>query len=1451
VNNQAWLAKSALIFLLLLSFRLSAAAAEFSAAGSYVAGKDPSAVAVGDFDGDGKLDAVVANFGSDNVSVLLGNGDGTLRDAHNYRVGSGPQSIAVGDFNSDGKLDLAVATLGSNKLSVLLGNGDGTFRRGVNYHVGMGPQFVAAADFNGDGKLDLAVANSADNQVNLLVGNGDGTFRPAQSYRVGIAPQSIAVEDFNGDGALDLAVTNSGSNDVSVLLGKGDGTFQAVGHCAVGKNPYSIAVGDFDGDGKPDLAVTNHENKNVSVLLGKGDGAFDNVVNYVVGTKAQGLAAGDFNGDRKSGIAVANPDEKSIGMLLGRDGGSLQTGPSFSAGSDPSSVAVGDFNGDGAPDLIVANPKSNTVSVLINSPVIKLSPGSLKFGVRGVGTQSPAMNVTLANSGGAPLKVTSIRLDGKNSRDFAQTSTCPLTPFSLAAYQTCTLNLTFTPSAKGIRKASLSVTDNALGSPHSVALTGGDPTASTTWTGGAGNWSDVSKWTNGVPTNATDALIDSGNPAASSVTLDIGSGQANNLTIDSDDSLSFNNGTELNLNGSNVSNAGTISLNSVGTPTILNFASSATLAGTGTVTVSNNTANQIDGSAVLTNQSTIQGGGMIGPRLTLANQGTINANLTGAALLFSQATGATNTNAATMEATNGATLQLQTSGGGGINNTGGTIKAVGNGSQVQLTGFGTTITGGTLTTSGGGLIVEIAGGISTLSGLTNSGTFSILDGATVNLEGTLTNTGTIQLNAGGNLTTLNAPNNVTLAGTGKVTMSNNGNNHIDGNSPAILTNQSTIQGGGMIGPHLTLANQGTINANLTGAALLFNQATGATNTNTATMEATNGATLQLQTGGGGSINNTGGTIKAVGTGSQVQLTGFGTTITGGTLTTSGGGLIVETAGGISTLSGLTNSGTFSILDGATVNLEGTLTNTGTIQLNAGGNLTTLNAPNNVTLAGTGKVTMSNNGNNHIDGNSPAILTNQSTIQGGGMIGPHLTLANQGTINANLTGAALLFNQATGATNTNTATMEATNGATLQLQTGGGGSINNTGGTIKAVGTGSQVQLTGFGTTITGGTLTTSGGGLIVEPAGGISTLSGLTNSGTFQMLDGSTVNFSGTLTNNGTIQVNSTGNLTTLNAPSNVSLAGTGSVVMNNNPNSTIDGNGGVTFTNQSTIQGGGTIGPHVTFNNKGTLNAVAGDTLNVNGPFLNFSGTTLRGGKYLVTGTLQFTGANIVTNAANVTLSGATPKIIDQNGANGLANFATNAASGSLTLATSKLTTTLGFRNAGTVNISAGSNFIISRGYAQTAGMTTVDGILRARGLINIQAGNVFGTNTLMGSVTSSGTITPGDSPTQTAKLAITGAYTQNSTGSLNTAIAGITPGTQYGQLNVTGAASLNGILNVSLLNGFLPNVGDTFSVLNASSVTGTFATVNGLCIDSSEHFAVTYEATDVLLTVVSGPCT
>src|SRR5207248_3078866 len=121
-------------------------------------------VAVGDFDGDGKLDLAVANFNSANVSVLLGKGDGTFQAPNNFVVGTEPISVAVGDFNGDGILDLATANGidfggGSNNVSVLLGKGDGSFQPAMNLAAGSNPHSVAVGDFNGDGKLDLAVVN--------------------------------------------------------------------------------------------------------------------------------------------------------------------------------------------------------------------------------------------------------------------------------------------------------------------------------------------------------------------------------------------------------------------------------------------------------------------------------------------------------------------------------------------------------------------------------------------------------------------------------------------------------------------------------------------------------------------------------------------------------------------------------------------------------------------------------------------------------------------------------------------------------------------------------------------------------------------------------------------------------------------------------------------------------------------------------------------------------------------------------------------------------------------------------------------------------------------------------------------------------------------------------------------------------------------------------------------
>src|SRR6267143_1107003 len=279
-------------------------------------------------------------------------------------VGRNPTSVTAGDFNGDGKLDLAVTNEGSNNVSVLLGNGDGTFQAAVSYPAGSGPVSVTSGDFNGDGKADLVVANpgAGSNSVSVLLGNGDGTFQAAVSYPAGSVPFSVTSGDFNGDGMLDLAVTNEGSNNVSVLLGNGDGTFRAAADYSVGAQPFSVTAGDFNGDGKPDLAVANAGSNNVSVLLGNGDGTFQAAVSYGVGSSPVSLVSGDFNGDGKLDLAAANESGNNVSVLLGNGDGTFPSPASYGAGLQPWSVTSADFNGDGKPDLAVVNNGSYTVS---------------------------------------------------------------------------------------------------------------------------------------------------------------------------------------------------------------------------------------------------------------------------------------------------------------------------------------------------------------------------------------------------------------------------------------------------------------------------------------------------------------------------------------------------------------------------------------------------------------------------------------------------------------------------------------------------------------------------------------------------------------------------------------------------------------------------------------------------------------------------------------------------------------------------------------------------------------------------------------------------------------------------------------------------------------------------------------------------------------------------------
>jgi Bacterial Ig-like domain (group 3)/FG-GAP-like repeat len=283
----------------------------------------PHGLAAGDFNGDGIMDLAVGARGCSRVTILLGNGDGTFIESASLEVGPGgpygaPYMLAVDDFNHDGKLDLVTANESSD-VSILLGNGDGTFQEHVDYDLaGQIALHVAVGDFNGDGYLDVAVASPNQDGVTILLGNGDGTLRTGPVTPLAITDnRSLVAADLNGDGKLDLAITSSNKGTLDVMLGNGDGTFHSGGQHTVGPLVADfVAAADLNGDGVLDLAVPTYYSSSFGLLLGNGDGTFQAPVDYPAGDGARGIVVGDFNGDGRLDVAVGNQFADTISIYL-------------------------------------------------------------------------------------------------------------------------------------------------------------------------------------------------------------------------------------------------------------------------------------------------------------------------------------------------------------------------------------------------------------------------------------------------------------------------------------------------------------------------------------------------------------------------------------------------------------------------------------------------------------------------------------------------------------------------------------------------------------------------------------------------------------------------------------------------------------------------------------------------------------------------------------------------------------------------------------------------------------------------------------------------------------------------------------------------------------------------------------------------------------------------------
>ncbi len=434
----------------------------------YLAGSGPSAVAIGDLNGDGQLDFVVANSSGNNVNTYFRNPDGSFGAVFFGATGHSPAHVALADLDGDGILDVVTADQIDNSLSFLRGRGDGSlFPRSI-IPAGTNPVFVAIGDLNGDGRPDLVVANSSHSTVSVIKNLGGGAFSAPTTYAVNLFSVGAAIGRLNADSYPDVAVAQPGPN-VRVFPGNGDGTLGTRTDVPVANGPAAVAIADVNGDGRQDLVVASSNTNILSVRLGNGDGTFGDLVQYPTGTYPRSMVAADLTGDGALDVVTANYNSNTLSLFVGNGQGGLDALSPLSTGSLPNSVAAGDLDGDGLPDLIVANFGSNTVSVYLQTPsppLIRVLPASLPFGFVFVGA-TETLSVRVQNIGSQPLTISNAAVAG------AGFSTTAVTPFTLGRGEYRDLMVQFDPGAPGSYSGTLTIdSDDATHPVVTVPLSG-------------------------------------------------------------------------------------------------------------------------------------------------------------------------------------------------------------------------------------------------------------------------------------------------------------------------------------------------------------------------------------------------------------------------------------------------------------------------------------------------------------------------------------------------------------------------------------------------------------------------------------------------------------------------------------------------------------------------------------------------------------------------------------------------------------------------------------------------------------------------------------------------------------------------------------------------------------------------------------------------------------------
>ena len=424
----------------------------------------PAAFALGDIDGDGKVDIVVSN-GNNIISIYRNKSSaGSITTSSfdskvDFTTGTRPGSVAIADLDGDGKLDIAVVNTFDKSVSIFrntavpgiinsssLVSGYGLAASTSSQSLLSGPVFIAISDLDGDGKPDIVIANQSANSISIfrnsaIPGNfTKSSFSSKVDFATGAGPTSIAIGDIDGDGKPDIAVTNGGSTDKTISILRNTSSVGSINNSSFATKvdfqtnsvlPQSIVIADLDGDGKKDIAVTLNFGTNGNLNIFRNIGSPGSISSATFATRfdlgigrstsTSAIAINDMDGDGKPDIITSSSVSGIITVLKSTVGSGVLSSTDFSSrtdlltGSIPSATSVGDIDGDGLPDMLVINSNTASFSVFRNSPALPPLVSSFTPTKGGVGSVititgtdlTDATSVSIGGTAAASFKVLS------------------------------------------------------------------------------------------------------------------------------------------------------------------------------------------------------------------------------------------------------------------------------------------------------------------------------------------------------------------------------------------------------------------------------------------------------------------------------------------------------------------------------------------------------------------------------------------------------------------------------------------------------------------------------------------------------------------------------------------------------------------------------------------------------------------------------------------------------------------------------------------------------------------------------------------------------------------------------------------------------------------------------------------------------------------------------------